>query len=92
MRQEAGGTAIETLFVDEGFGMLDADTLDEVMAVVDGLREGGRCVGLVSHVPDLRARIQHRLEVHKDARGSRVQVVGAAEPRGRRLALLVTAG
>src|SRR5581483_3643647 len=45
--QEAGGTRIEALFVDEGFGSLDEDTLDDVMNVLDGLREGGRCVGIV---------------------------------------------
>ena len=48
--QEAGGTEIETLFVDEGFGTLDADTLDDVMDRLDGLRAGGRTVGVVSHV------------------------------------------
>ncbi len=52
--QEAGGTEIETLFVDEGFGMLDPDTLDDVMDRLDGLRAGGRTVGVVSHVCELR--------------------------------------
>ena len=52
---EAGGTRIEALFVDEGFGSLDEDTLEEVMTVLDGLREGGRMVGIVSHVAELQA-------------------------------------
>jgi exonuclease SbcC len=70
---EAGGTAVETLFVDEGFGSLDEETLDEVMDVLDGLRSGGRAVGLVSHVPDLRDRIPSRLEVVKTRAGSRLR-------------------
>jgi exonuclease SbcC len=69
---ESGGTRIDTLFVDEGFGSLDADTLEEVMDVLDGLREGGRSVGVVSHVAELRDRITTRLEVHKGRSGSRV--------------------
>ena len=67
---EAGGATVETLFVDEGFGSLDEDTLGEVMDVLDGLRTGGRVVGLVSHVPDLRDRIPARLEVVKTRVGS----------------------
>jgi exonuclease SbcC len=71
---EAGGTEIGTLFVDEGFGSLDDDTLDEVMDVLDGLRDGGRAVGIVSHVPELRARIPAQVHVHKGRAGSRLAV------------------
>jgi DNA repair protein SbcC/Rad50 len=67
---EAGGTRIEALFVDEGFGSLDEDTLDEVMTVLDGLREGGRMVGIVSHVPELKQRIPAQIRVHKGRSGS----------------------
>jgi exonuclease SbcC len=67
---EAGGARIGALFVDEGFGTLDEETLDEVMDVLDGLREGGRVVGLVSHVAELRQRIPVRLEVRKGRAGS----------------------
>lgn len=73
VRAEAGGTMIETLLVDEGFGSLDEETLDEVMDVLDGLRSGGRSVGLVSHVADLRDRIPARLEVVKTRTGSRLR-------------------
>lgn len=69
---EAGGTAIETLFVDEGFGALDDDTLDAVMDVLDSLRDGGRVVGIVSHVAELRARVTAQLEVRKSRDGSTV--------------------
>lgn len=69
---EAGGTELETLFVDEGFGALDAETLDDVMDVLDGLRSGGRRVGVVSHVPEMRDRIPSQLEVRKQRQGSTV--------------------
>jgi exonuclease SbcC len=69
---EAGGTLLETLFVDEGFGSLDDDTLDEVMGVLDGLRDGGRTVGIVSHVADLQQRIPVQLRVEKGRAGSHV--------------------
>jgi exonuclease SbcC len=72
VQAEAGGAGIETLFVDEGFGTLDDETLDEVMAVLDGLRDGGRTVGVVSHVAELRQRIPSRIEVVKRRDGSRL--------------------
>ena len=70
---EAGGTEIDTLFVDEGFGTLDEDTLEEVLDVLDRLRDGGRAVGVVSHVADLRRRVTTRLTVRKSAAGSSVE-------------------
>lgn len=73
---ETGGALLDTLFVDEGFGMLDANTLDEVMNTLDELRAGGRVVGLVSHVEELRHRIPTRLRVHKSRTGSRVELIG----------------
>lgn len=72
VQAEAGGSVIETLLVDEGFGSLDEETLDEVMDVLDGLRSAGRSVGLVSHVGDLRDRIPAQLEVLKGRTGSRL--------------------
>lgn len=72
---ETGGALLDTLFVDEGFGMLDANTLDEVMDTLDELRAGGRVVGLVSHVEELRDRIPTRLRVHKTRAGSRVELI-----------------
>jgi exonuclease SbcC len=70
--QEAGGADLDTLFVDEGFGALDADTLDDVMGTLDTLRDGGRVVGVVSHVPELRTRIPTRLTVAKGRGGSTI--------------------
>lgn len=74
VRAESGGIDLGTLFVDEGFGSLDEDTLEEVLAVLDSLQEGGRAVGVVSHVTDLRARITHQIVVRKSASGSDVMV------------------
>jgi exonuclease SbcC len=63
---------IDTLFVDEGFGTLDAESLDAVMSVLDELRRGGRTVGVISHVEELRTRIPTRLEVLTGRNGSRL--------------------
>ena len=71
---EAAGVTIEALFVDEGFGSLDEDTLEEVMNVLDGLREGGRMVGIVSHVSELRQRIPAQIHVRKGRGGSSVEL------------------
>ncbi|WP_030607217.1 AAA family ATPase [Streptomyces sclerotialus] len=71
---EAGGTRLDTLFIDEGFGSLDEQTLDEVLDVLDSLRERDRSVGIVSHVADLRQRIPAQLEVVKHRTGSSVRL------------------
>lgn len=71
---ETGGALLDTLFVDEGFGTLDAETLDVVMDILDELRAGGRVVGLVSHVEELRQRIPTRLRVRKARTGSTLEV------------------
>ncbi|HEV7978181.1 SMC family ATPase [Amycolatopsis sp.] len=71
---ETGGALLDTLFIDEGFGTLDAETLDIVMNILDELRAGGRVVGLVSHVEELRQRIPTRLRVRKSRSGSTLEV------------------
>ncbi|WP_046780735.1 AAA family ATPase [Streptomyces yangpuensis] len=70
---EAGGTRLDTLFIDEGFGSLDDQALDEVLDVLDSLRERDRSVGIVSHVADLRTRVQAQLEIVKQRGGSVVR-------------------
>ncbi|MET9763283.1 SMC family ATPase [Streptomyces sp. NPDC006372] len=74
---EAGGVRLDTLFIDEGFGSLDDQTLDEVLDVLDSLRERDRSVGIVSHVADLRRRIHAQLEVVKGRSGSVLRQRGA---------------
>ncbi|TDB99449.1 SMC family ATPase, partial [Nonomuraea longispora] len=73
---EAGGAELGMLFVDEGFGTLDEDTLDSVLDILDGLRDGGRAVGIVSHVAELRSRISAQLKVTKTRTGSTLASVG----------------
>jgi exonuclease SbcC len=63
VRAESGGVDLGTLFVDEGFGTLDPDVLDDVMHTLEGLRAGGRTVGIVSHVTELKSRVADRIEI-----------------------------
>lgn len=60
---ETGGLQLGTLFIDEGFGSLDSETLDVVLRTLDGLRAEGRTVGVISHVADLKRIIGERIEV-----------------------------
>ena len=78
VRAEAGGFDLQTLFVDEGFGSLDEESLEQVMAVLDTLREGGRAVGIVSHVTELRTRIPDQLQVLKHQAGSTIRTENRA--------------
>jgi DNA repair protein SbcC/Rad50 len=68
----AGGIRLDTIFIDEGFGSLDPEALDLAIDVLLDLQQSGRMVGVISHVPELRERIDVRLEVLADAGGSRV--------------------
>jgi exonuclease SbcC len=74
VQQEAGGVEIETLFVDEGFGSLDEQSLEQVMDAIEGLRDGGRVVGLVSHVAEMKQRIGTQLQVIKSRNGSTLRI------------------
>jgi exonuclease SbcC len=76
VQHESGGIDIETLFVDEGFGSLDEQALEQVMDAIEGLRAGGRVVGLVSHVSELKQRIPAQIRVGKGRDGSRIESVG----------------
>ncbi|GGG57326.1 nuclease SbcCD subunit C [Kocuria dechangensis] len=77
VQAQAGGVEIDTLFVDEGFGSLDEETLEEVLDTIDGLRERGRVIGLVSHVQEMKARIPHQILVRRSPRGSTLAVTSA---------------
>jgi exonuclease SbcC len=65
---------LDSLFLDEGFGTLDPDTLEVVVEAVEQLGGDGRLVGVITHVPELAARMPVRLVVEKSPRGSRVRV------------------
>ncbi|WP_069998484.1 AAA family ATPase [Cellulosilyticum sp. I15G10I2] len=67
----AGGIQLDTMFVDEGFGTLDPESLESAINCLVGLQKSGRLVGIISHVPELKERIDARLEVTRIVRGSR---------------------
>ncbi|MBA8989847.1 exonuclease SbcC [Curtobacterium pusillum] len=69
VQAEAGGVSLGTLFVDEGFGTLDPETLDDVIGQLSRLTAGGRQVGIVSHVEELKQRIPERIAVRRTAMG-----------------------
>ena len=71
VQAHAGGIHLETVFVDEGFGSLDDESLDLAISALMGLGEGGRLVGIISHVSELRERVDARLEISADKSGSR---------------------
>ncbi len=71
-----GGIRLDSVFIDEGFGSLDSETLDHAIETLVALQKGGRMVGLISHVPELRERIDVRLDVRPGRRGSTVHLVG----------------
>jgi exonuclease SbcC len=62
-------TQARTLFIDEGFGTLDRNTLEQAMAAVDQLRAGSRTVGVISHVPELHERIGVKVAVERVSAG-----------------------
>ncbi|HEY0187893.1 MAG TPA: SMC family ATPase [Cellulomonas sp.] len=74
---EAGGIELGTLFVDEGFGSLDPETLDVVLAELGRLRAGGRVVGVVSHVEAMKSAVAERIEVRRRPDGSSTLTVVA---------------
>jgi exonuclease SbcC len=67
----AGGIHLDTILVDEGFGTLDPESLDFAIKALIDLQQGGRLVGIISHVPELKERIDARLEVMATERGSK---------------------
>ena len=72
----AGGSArLESIFLDEGFGTLDPDTLDTVASAIEELGARGRMVGIISHVPELAERVPVRFEVTRDPAGSAIEKV-----------------
>jgi exonuclease SbcC len=72
--RSAAAASLESLFLDEGFGTLDPDTLETVITALEGLRSEERMVGIITHVPELAQsdRIQHRFVVWPSPQGSSV--------------------
>lgn len=74
VQAHSGGVHLEALFIDEGFGTLDPDNLQLAMDELDRLREGGRMIGIISHVGALRERIRCGIEILASDQGSKVMV------------------
>jgi len=74
IRSRSGGAALDAIFIDEGFGSLDEEALDLAIGALDRAR-GGRIIGIVSHVAELRNRIPSRIEVTKGRGGSSVEII-----------------
>lgn len=75
IQSSAGGIRLDTMFVDEGFGSLDDESLQQAIQVLAGLSEGNRLVGIISHVGELKERIEKQIVVKKDrAGGSRAEI------------------
>ena len=70
VQSEAGGIRLDTMFVDEGFGTLDSDTLSLAIRALSGLADGNRLVGIISHVGELKERIDKQIVVTKRGSGS----------------------
>jgi len=70
VQRHAGGIRLDTVFIDEGFGSLDPEALDLALRTLEDLNQGGRLVGLISHLEEVKARISARLEVTPGPGGS----------------------
>lgn len=75
VQSHTGGIRLETMFIDEGFGTLDPEALDLAMRALEDLQAGGRLVGIISHVPELKERVRARLEVVSGRNGSSARFV-----------------
>ncbi|MBR5513474.1 MAG: SMC family ATPase [Ruminococcus sp.] len=76
IQSSAGGISVDTMFVDEGFGSLDEETLNLALNAIQGLAEGNRLVGIISHVSELRKRIDRQIIVRKShTGGSRTEIM-----------------
>ena len=74
IQSTAGGVEIDALFIDEGFGSLDAAALEQAVAVLTSLSAGSRLVGIISHVEELRQRIDCQIDITKTPSGSHIAV------------------
>lgn len=76
IQESAGGIRLDTMFIDEGFGTLDSETLNKAMRALEDLSQGNKLIGIISHVEELEARIPKQISVKKDETGvSHIQIV-----------------
>ena len=75
VQTRAGGIELDTMFVDEGFGSLDPEALDMALKALMDINHKGKLIGIISHVPELKERIEARLEITPSIRGSQARFV-----------------
>ena len=75
VKNTAGGIKLDTIFIDEGFGSLDSETLDYAINTLVDLQSDGRLVGIISHVEELKQRVPNRLEITKHKSGSTAKFI-----------------
>ena len=71
----SGGIRVDTLFIDEGFGSLDGQSLEQAHMTLQSLVEKDRLIGIISHVPELAEKIGNQIRVHKTNTGSSLEVM-----------------
>ena len=76
IQNESGGISLETIFIDEGFGSLDAETLDIALTTLIDLQSYGRNIGIISHVSELKERVRSKIEVYTKDNYAKVKMTG----------------
>ena len=74
VQQHAGGVQLDAVFIDEGFGSLDRESLDQAVRILQELTGSGRLAGIISHVEELKERIDRKIYVKKGLHGSQVEL------------------
>ena len=75
VQAQSGGIRLDSMFIDEGFGSLDEESLNQAVDMLASLSGGGRSIGIISHVPELAEKISNQIRVHKTNAGSSLEVV-----------------
>lgn len=75
VQSQSGGIRLDSMFIDEGFGTLDENTLKNALDLLSRLADGKRLIGLISHVPELRERIERKILIKKTISGSELQII-----------------
>jgi len=73
----SGGIKLDTLFIDEGFGSLDSESLDLAVRTLIDIQNDGRMIGIISHVSELKSQMGHRIDITPSTTGSKIAVIAA---------------
>ena len=74
IQSEQGGIELNTLFIDEGFGSLDSESLSQALNVLLQLQDHSKMIGIISHVQELQEQIDHQIIIKKDPVGSHIEI------------------